>query len=49
MKELVTCPACGVLGGVPIVRGLPGYEDFLAERRGELVLGGCLVGPGLRE
>ena len=44
--EPVTCPACGVGGGVPIIRGLPDYEDFLAERRGELVQGGCLAWEG---
>ena len=34
------------VGEYPSSEGSPGYEDFLAERRGELVLGGCLAWEG---
>ena len=34
---------------VPIVYGLPTEEGFAAARRGEIVLGGCLVGPGNKQ
>lgn len=39
------CPACGSRDAVPIAYGYPSHEMFEAERRGELVLGGCLIGP----
>ena len=38
------CPACGAADPVPIVYGLPGLDLFEAAERGEVVLGGCLVG-----
>jgi hypothetical protein len=31
---------------VPIVYGMPGPEMFDAEARGEIVLGGCILGYG---
>lgn len=38
------CPMCG--GKVVIISyGEPTYEAYQAEQRGELVLGGCLIGP----
>lgn len=40
----VPCPRCGVLGGVPIVYGLPGLGLDEALDSGQLVLGGCLIG-----
>jgi hypothetical protein len=39
------CPACGSTAVVRIVYGYPNVELGNAERRGEIVLGGCLVGP----
>lgn len=37
------CPRCG--GTVlPVVRGYPSFEAFEAYERGEVLLGGCLVG-----
>ena len=38
------CPACGATDALRIVYGYPGSELWEAERRGEIVLGGCLVG-----
>ena len=37
----VRCPVCGGRG-VPIVYGYPGVELAEAERRREVVIGGCL-------
>ncbi len=40
------CPRCGAsIVPVPIVYGLPSYETFKAYERGEIGLGGCVVGP----
>ena len=40
------CPSCGKIARMtPIVFGYPGVELWTAERRGEVVLGGCVVGP----
>lgn len=36
-----SCPACRHLSGVPLFFGMPGPLAFDAERRGELVIGGC--------
>lgn len=41
--ERARCPRCGAVGVLPIVYGLPSREMRRAERRGELVLGGCFV------
>lgn len=41
-----TCASCGSFGRpVRILYGLPRPEDEERARRGEVVLGGCLVGP----
>lgn len=37
------CPVCGA-ASVPIVYGLPDVELFDAADRGEVALGGCIVG-----
>lgn len=37
------CPVCGA-PGVRIVYGMPGGELFEAANRGEVVLGGCVIG-----
>lgn len=38
------CPACGADALVPIVYGFPTYDAAQAEDRGELVIGGCVLG-----
>jgi hypothetical protein len=38
------CPACGATDVVPIVYGYPSPELTAESLRGEVVLGGCLVG-----
>lgn len=40
----VECPQCGALDGVPIAWGYPAGDTFEAADRGEIVLGGCVVG-----
>lgn len=40
------CPTCGLRGGVRLAYGFPGPEMFEAAERGEIVLGGCVVGAG---
>lgn len=37
------CPSCGA-PGIRIVYGMPGAELFEAADRGEVVLGGCVIG-----
>ena len=42
------CPDCtGAPLGVPLVYGLPSSEAFEAAERGQIVLAGCLMEPGL--
>ncbi|MFT7479861.1 MAG: hypothetical protein ACI80N_003168 [Gammaproteobacteria bacterium] len=41
----VSCPACGSRKTIPIVYGMPGMELIKQVERGQVVLGGCLVGP----
>jgi hypothetical protein len=38
------CPRCGETDAVPIVYGLPDHELFAASGRGEVALGGCVIG-----
>lgn len=38
-----TCPVCGA-ASVPIVYGYPDAELFEAADRGEVALGGCVIG-----
>ncbi len=40
------CPRCGTADPAPIVYGMPTAEAGQAAARGDLVLGGCVVGPG---
>lgn len=40
-----TCPACGSEAVVPLVYGLPGRNAAEAAQRGEIELGGCVIGP----
>jgi hypothetical protein len=39
------CPACGSRAVVRIAYGYPSAEMWEQERRGEVTLGGCVVGP----
>jgi hypothetical protein len=41
----IICPACGSRRTIPIVYGMPGTELIEQVKRGQIVLGGCLVGP----
>ena len=43
MVENPKCPKCGGENTVPICYGLPMYETYEKEQKGELVLGGCCV------
>lgn len=38
------CPSCRDRTLVPIVFGMPSYELFEAAERGEVILGGCVLG-----
>ncbi len=38
------CPTCGSAGVVRIVYGYPAPETFEAADRGEIALGGCVIG-----
>jgi hypothetical protein len=40
----IRCPACGLRGGVELAYGFPGPGMFEAAERGEIMLGGCVVG-----
>jgi hypothetical protein len=37
------CPKCAAVGALAILRGMPTPETFERVRRGEVVLGGCVV------
>lgn len=39
------CPSCGSTDAVEIAYGYPTTEAWEAEQRGEVVLGGCVIGP----
>jgi hypothetical protein len=41
-----TCPACHRATVVEIIYGMPLVELAEAERRGEVILGGCCLDPG---
>lgn len=43
--EPLPCPRCGAQNTVPIVYGYPAPATEEAARRGEIVLGGCIIGP----
>ena len=43
MSDSVTCPICGA-PAVEIAYGYPSLELFDAADRGEVVLGGCVIG-----
>ena len=37
------CPGCGEQNSVPLVSGLPGFDDFQQAEAGGVALGGCLM------
>jgi hypothetical protein len=39
------CPACAERSVVSILYGMPDHKLFEAAERGEVVIGGCMVGP----
>ena len=39
------CPRCGATDAIEIVYGYPTAETFEAADRGEVALGGCVIGP----
>ncbi len=42
---VTACPHCGSGRQIPIVYGMPGMDLVEQSRRGEIVLGGCMVSP----
>jgi hypothetical protein len=42
---LPPCPACDSTDAIRIAYGYPSLEMGMAADRGEIALGGCLVGP----
>ena len=46
-KHTVRCPSCAARSAVQILYGLPGDEAGRAAEAGEVVLGGCVVTPGM--
>lgn len=42
---LPPCPRCGSTEAIRIVYGYPTSETFEASERGEIRLGGCVIGP----
>lgn len=43
MNKKKVCPQCGNRNVVPIIYGLPTYEDYLESKEGNYRLGGCIV------
>jgi hypothetical protein len=43
--DVLRCPQCGSKDTRRIVYGFPTDEAIAAELRGEVCMGGCLVGP----
>jgi hypothetical protein len=39
------CPGCGKEDSIPLIYGMPGFDDFSQAERGLIALGGCLM-PG---
>ena len=42
---LPPCPRCGSTDAIRIAYGYPGLDMAEAEERGEIRLGGCVIGP----
>jgi len=45
--ERAACPSCGRRSVVPVVFGMPAGDLMEAGRRGDVVIGGCVILPGL--
>ena len=43
--ETRRCPRCGSAEATRILYGLPTHEAWEAAQRGEIAIGGCIVGP----
>ena len=43
-QTVLVCPKCGSSNVIPVVYGYPSPEGFAAAARGEIKLGGCVVG-----
>jgi rubredoxin len=46
-KSKEVCPSCGKKAAVPIAYGFPGPGMWDAVDRGEIILGGCVISPGM--
>lgn len=44
MTRKYISPACGEKAGANIEYGMPSYAAFEASERGEIALGGCVIG-----
>ena len=44
MTRKYICPSCKAKEGVRIVYGYPSEKTFEARERGEIALGGCVIG-----
>ena len=42
-RKAPRCPECGSEKTVPILYGYPAPDAFESEKRGEVILGGCIV------
>ena len=38
------CPRCGSTDAIRIIYGMPDHDLFAASERGEVALGGCVIG-----
>ncbi len=43
MAEMIECPRCHAVAGIPIVYGMPRFELMEAAEQGRVELGGCMV------
>jgi hypothetical protein len=43
----LSCPKCSSVDRMPIVYGHWGVDDFEASRRGEVMIGGCVMELGM--
>ena len=48
-RDQINCPKCGSSETAWILRGLPNFSDELERdiEAGRVILGGCMVGPGM--
>ena len=45
-RKKLECPKCGSPTIVPVIHGMPIGDDFERERRGEVILAGCIIYGG---